>query len=305
MQTRLTHIRNNLKTVAFLSAVLSAQPCLSQEKTAFLTPQDNTFSLQKVFVFPFLQTRPVDYVWNAGTDAHALAEYLKSAFVKEQDFEQQAEALMWRLSAAEQKQEFDDERAEVNDAVDTLADFSSAVYPETDALALNFIENLDRVDLEASDMISSFESSRSADEKAQNWAEYTQGITGLALIDVVYAQLDSVMGKLNRAADAALSEKADDVVDDYAANPDIYAAETQGAGAVRDFELADLGLLVNDLVDIGTGLDVTEQDAALWDKYDLALDTPSDFAKIRKSETDEKERLLNILKKAMKRKGEK
>ncbi|HBO58905.1 MAG TPA: hypothetical protein DD624_03230 [Alphaproteobacteria bacterium] len=305
MAAALKKVCKCIKTIAFLSAVLSVRAVCAEQKGVFLHPNDNAYALDKILTRPYLQSVPIREVWRSGAIGDDLAYYLLDYNVPVQNEEIQAEAHFWKVDALERDFEFADTKRDTNQSVDFIADFSSSAYPELDAQAVDFIKQIDRADLDVTNMTLDYESKKEMVRDADALADFNRGRTGRALIDVVFAQLDAAMRPYDRKVEAALAEKKNDVLDDYAANPDKYFSETALANLRKNYDMAVLGMLTDDLTDLKTMVDVSAQDAADWAKLDLGLDSSDFSAKIQSEKQSEQKRLLKLIRDVMEREGKK
>jgi len=297
MATAVRKVNNCIKTIAFLTAVLSVQNACAEPKDVFLHPNDNAYALDKIAVRPFLQRTPIRPVWNSGAIDMNLLEFMYNFNVPDQNEEQQFNALLWAQDAEERKGEFDAHRADALQEIELIADLGSTVFPEIEDNAKDFFTQIDNADLEFSNALLDYESKKEMVREADALADYAQGRTGQALIDLEYARLGAGERKADAAVTDALLEHAEEPTDEYAASDDVYMTETAGAAALKNFDLAILGATFGDLEDLSTMLDVTDEDRVWWERSDLGLDTPHISAKILAKQNAK--RWLELIKNAM------
>lgn len=305
MAAALKKVCKCIKTIAFLAAVLSGRSVCAEQKGVFLYPNDNAYALDKILTRPYLQSLPIREVWRSGAIGDDLAYYLWDYDVPVQNEEIQADAHFWKVDAIERNFEFTDAKRDTNQGVDFIADFSSSAYPELDAQAVDFIKQIDRADLDVTNMTLDYESKKEMVRDVDAMADFNRGRTGLALIDIVFAQLDAAMRPYDKKVEAALAEQKNDVLDGYAANPDRYFPETALANVLKNYDETVFSLLVSDLTDLNTAVEISAQDAADWVKLDLGLDSSDFSAKIQSEKQSEQKRLLKLIRGVVEREGKK
>ena len=282
MAAALKKVCKGIKTIAFFAAVLSVRNVCAEPEGVFLHPNDNAYALDKILTRPYLQSLPIREVWRSGAIGDGLAYYLWDYNVPVQNEEIQADAHFWKADAVERDFEFADAKRDTNQGVDFVADFSSSAYPELDAQAVDFIKQIDRADLDVTNMMLDYESKREMVREADKMVDFDQGRTGQALIDLVYSRLNAAEKKADDAVDAALLEKAEEPTDKFAVSGDLSQTETVAAQTKKNYDDLVAGLQNADWADWTTTLDIAGRDDAWWEKAFLGLDTQRNSAKIRK-----------------------
>lgn len=282
MSTACNRIGNSFKTIAFLAAVLPLRSACAEQKSVFLYPNDNAYASDKILNRPYLQRRFIRDVWDAGALNDEFLDYMYNFDVPDQTPEELFNAAAWATDAEEKKQDFQSARADAAQEIELTADLGTVLFPDLDANAQYFINQVDQADLDFTNVMLDYESKREMVREADAMVDFDQSRTGLALIDLLYARIGAAEKKADAAVDDALFEKAEEPTDKFAVSGDLSQTETVAAKIKKHYDDLMFGLKNADLKDWLIVLDVGNQDENRWEKAFLGLDTSDISATIQK-----------------------
>lgn len=282
MSTACNRIGNSFKTIAFLAAVLPLRSACAEQKSVFLYPNDNAYASDKILNRPYLQHRFIRDVWDADALNDEFLDYMYNFDVPDQTPEELFNAAAWATDAEEKKQDFQSARADAAQEIELTADLGTVLFPDLDANAQYFINQVDQADLDFTNVMLDYESKREMVREADAMVDFDQSRTGLALIDLLYARIGAAEKKADAAVDDALFEKADEPTDKFAVSGDLSQTETVAAKIKKHYDDLMFGLKNADLKDWLIVLDVGNQDENRWEKAFLGLDTSDISATIQK-----------------------
>ena len=275
-------IGNSFKTIAFLAAVLPLRSACAEQKSVFLYPNDNAYASDKILNRPYLQRRFIRDVWDTDAINDEFLDYMYNFDVPDQTPEELFNAAAWATDAEEKKQDFQSARADAAQEIELTADLGTVLFPDLDANAQYFINQVDQADLDFTNVMLDYESKREMVREADAMVDFDQSRTGLALIDLLYARIGAAEKKADAAVDDALFEKAEEPTDKFAVSGDLSQTETVAAKIKKHYDDLMFGLKNADLKDWLIVLDVGNQDENRWEKAFLGLDTPDISATIQK-----------------------
>lgn len=282
MSTACNRIGNSFKTIAFLAAVLPLRSACAEQKSVFLYPNDNAYASDKILNRPYLQRRFIRDVWDTDAINDEFLDYMYNFDVPDQTPEELFNAAAWATDAEEKKQDFQSARADAAQEIELTADLGTVLFPDLDANAQYFINQVDQADLDFTNVMLDYESKREMVREADAMVDFDQSRTGLALIDLLYARIGAAEKKADAAVDDALFEKAEEPTDKFAVSGDLSQTETVAAKIKKHYDDLMFGLKNADLKDWLIVLDVGNQDENRWEKAFLGLDTPDISATIQK-----------------------
>lgn len=282
MSTACNRIGNSFKTIAFLAAVLPLRSACAEQKSVFLYPNDNAYASDKILNRPYLQHRFIRDVWDADALNDEFLDYMYNFDVPDQTPEELFNAAAWATDAEEKKQDFQSARADAAQEIELTADLGTVLFPDLDANAQYFINQVDQADLDFTNVMLDYESKREMVREADAMVDFDQSRTGLALIDLLYARIGAAEKKADAAVDDALFEKAEEPTDKFAVSDDLSQTETVAAKIKKHYDDLMFGLKNADLKDWLIVLDVGDQDENRWEKAFLGLDTSDISATIQK-----------------------
>lgn len=282
MSTACNRIGNSFKTIAFLAAVLPLRSACAEQKSVFLYPNDNTYASDKILNRPYLQRRFIRDVWDTDAINDEFLDYMYNFDVPDQTPEELFNAAAWATDAEEKKQDFQSARADAAQEIELTADLGTVLFPDLDANAQYFINQVDQADLDFTNVMLDYESKREMVREADAMVDFDQSRTGLALIDLLYARIAAAEKKADAAVDDALFEKAEEPTDKFAVSGDLSQTETVAAKIKKHYDDLMFGLKNADLEDWLIVLDVGNQDENRWEKAFLGLDTSDISATIQK-----------------------
>lgn len=282
MSTACNRIGNSFKTIAFLAAVLPLRSACAEQKSVFLYPNDNAYASDKILNRPYLQRRFIRDVWDTGAINDEFLDYMYNFDVPDQTPEELFNAAVWATDAEEKKQDFQSARADAAQEIELTADLGTVLFPDLDANAQYFINQVDQADLDFTNVMLDYESKREMVREADAMVDFDQSRTGLALIDLLYARIGAAEKKADAAVDDALFEKAEEPTDKFAVSGDLSQTETVAAKIKKHYDDLMFGLKNADLKDWLIVLDVGNQDENRWEKAFLGLDTSDISATIQK-----------------------
>lgn len=282
MSTACNRIGNSFKTIAFLAAVLPLRSACAEQKSVFLYPNDNAYASDKILNRPYLQRRFIRDVWDTDAINDEFLDYMYNFDVPDQTPEELFNAAAWATDAEEKKQDFQSARADAVQEIELTADLGTVLFPELDANAQYFINQVDQADLDFTNVMLDYESKREMVREADAMVDFDQSRTGLALIDLLYARIGAAEKKADAAVDDALFEKAEEPTDKFAVSGDLSQTETVAAKIKKHYDDLMFGLKNADLKDWLIVLDVGNQDENRWEKAFLGLDTSDISATIQK-----------------------
>lgn len=282
MSTACNRIGNSFKTIAFLAAVLPLRSACAEQKSVFLYPNDNAYASDKILNRPYLQRRFIRDVWDTDAINDEFLDYMYNFDVPDQTPEELFNAAAWATDAEEKKQDFQSARADAAQEIELTADLGTVLFPDLDANAQYFINQVDQADLDFTNVMLDYESKREMVREADAMVDFDQSRTGLALIDLLYARINAAEKKADAAVDDALFEKAEEPTDKFAVSSDLSQTETVAAKIKKHYDDLMFGLKNADLKDWLIVLDVGNQDENRWEKAFLGLDTPDISATIQK-----------------------
>lgn len=282
MSTACNRIGNSFKTIAFLAAVLPLRSACAEQKSVFLYPNDNAYASDKILNRPYLQRRFIRDVWDTGAINDEFLDYMYNFDVPDQTPEELFNAAAWATDAEEKKQDFQSARADAAQEIELTADLGTVLFPDLDANAQYFINQVDQADLDFTNVMLDYESNREMVREADAMVDFDQSRTGLALIDLLYARIGAAEKKADAAVDDALLEKAEEPTDKFAVSGDLSQTETVAAKIKKHYDDLMFGLKNADLKDWLIVLDVGNQDENRWEKAFLGLDTSDISATIQK-----------------------
>ncbi len=282
MSTACNRIGNSFKTIAFLAAVLPLRSACAEQKSVFLYPNDNAYASDKILNRPYLQRRFIRDVWDADALNDEFLDYMYNFDVPDQTPEELFNAAAWATDAEEKKQDFQSARADAAQEIELTADLGTVLFPDLDANAQYFINQVDQADLDFTNVMLDYESKREMVREADAMVDFDQSRTGLALIDLLYARIGAAEKKADAAVDDALFEKAEEPTDKFAVSGDLSQTETVAAKIKKHYDDLMFGLKNADLKDWLIVLDVGNQDENRWEKAFLGLDTSDISATIQK-----------------------
>ena len=282
MSTACNRIGNSFKTIAFLAAVLPLRSACAEQKSVFLYPNDNAYASDKILNRPYLQRRFIRDVWDTDAINEEFLDYMYNFDVPDQTPEELFNAAAWATDAEEKKQDFQSARADAAQEIELTADLGTVLFPDLDANAQYFINQVDQADLDFTNVMLDYESKREMVREADAMVDFDQSRTGLALIDLLYARIGAAEKKADAAVDDALFEKAEEPTDKFAVSGDLSQTETVAAKIKKHYDDLMFGLKNADLKDWLIVLDVGNQDENRWEKAFLGLDTSDISATIQK-----------------------
>lgn len=282
MSTACNRIGNSFKTIAFLAAVLPLRSACAEQKSVFLYPNDNAYASDKILNRPYLQRRFIRDVWDTDAINDEFLDYMYNFDVPDQTPEELFNAAAWATDAEEKKQDFQSARADAAQEIELTADLGTVLFPDLDANAQYFINQVDQADLDFTNVMLDYESKREMVREADAMVDFDQSRTGLALIDLLYARIGAAEKKADAAVDEALFEKAEEPTDKFAVSGDLSQTETVAAKIKKHYDDLMFGLKNADLKDWLIVLDVGNQDENRWEKAFLGLDTSDISATIQK-----------------------
>lgn len=282
MSTACNRIGNSFKTIAFLAAVLPLRSACAEQKSVFLYPNDNAYASDKILNRPYLQRRFIRDVWDTDAINDEFLDYMYNFDVPDQTPEELFNAAAWATDAEEKKQDFQSARADAAQEIELTADLGTVLFPDLDANAQYFINQVDQADLDFTNVMLDYESKREMVREADAMVDFDQSRTGLALIDLLYARIGAAEKKADAAVDDALFEKAEEPTDKFAVSGDLSQTETVAAKIKKHYDDLMFGLKNADLKDWLIVLDVGNQDENRWEKAFLGLDTSDISATIQK-----------------------
>ena len=282
MSTACNRIGNSFKTIAFLAAVLPLRSACAEQKSVFLYPNDNAYASDKILNRPYLQRRFIRDVWDTDAINDEFLDYMYNFDVPDQTPEELFNAAAWATDAEEKKQDFQSARADAAQEIELTADLGTVLFPDLDANAQYFINQVDQADLDFTNVMLDYESKREMVREADAMVDFDQSRTGLALIDLLYARIGASEKKADAAVDDALFEKAEEPTDKFAVSGDLSQTETVAAKIKKHYDDLMFGLKNADLKDWLIVLDVGNQDENRWEKAFLGLDTSDISATIQK-----------------------
>lgn len=282
MSTACNRIGNSFKTIAFLAAVLPLRSACAEQKSVFLYPNDNAYASDKILNRPYLQRRFIRDVWDTDAINDEFLDYMYNFDVPDQTPEELFNAAAWATDAEEKKQDFQSARADAAQEIELTADLGTVLFPDLDANAQYFINQVDQADLDFTNVMLDYESKREMVREADAMVDFDQSRTGLALIDLLYARIGTAEKKADAAVDDALLEKAEEPTDKFAVSGDLSQTETVAAKIKKHYDDLMFGLKNADLKDWLIVLDVGNQDESRWEKAFLGLDTSDISATIQK-----------------------
>lgn len=282
MSTACNRIGNSFKTIAFLAAVLPLRSACAEQKSVFLYPNDNAYASDKILNRPYLQRRFIRDVWDTDAINDEFLDYMYNFDVPDQTPEELFNAAAWATDAEEKKQDFQSARADAAQEIELTADLGTVLFPDLDANAQYFINQVDQADLDFTNVMLDYESKREMVREADAMVDFDQSRTGLALIDLLYARIGAAEKKADAAVDDALFEKAEEPTDKFAVSADLSQTETVAAKIKKHYDDLMFGLKNADLKDWLIVLDVGNQDENRWEKAFLGLDTSDISATIQK-----------------------
>lgn len=282
MSTACNRIGNSFKTIAFLAAVLPLRSACAEQKSVFLYPNDNAYASDKILNRPYLQRRFIRDVWDTDAINDEFLDYMYNFDVPDQTPEELFNAAAWATDAEEKKQDFQSARADAAQEIELTADLGTVLFPDLDANAQYFINQVDQADLDFTNVMLDYESKREMVREADAMVDFDQSRTGLALIDLLYARIAAAEKKADAAVDDALFEKAEEPTDKFAVSGDLSQTETVAAKIKKHYDDLMFGLKNADLKDWLIVLDVGNQDENRWEKAFLGLDTSDISATIQK-----------------------
>lgn len=282
MSTACNRIGNSFKTIAFLAAVLPLRSACAEQKSVFLYPNDNAYASDKILNRPYLQRRFIRDVWDTDAINDEFLDYMYNFDVPDQTPEELFNAAAWATDAEEKKQDFQSARADAAQEIELTADLGTVLFPDLDANAQYFINQVDQADLDFTNVMLDYESKREMVREANAMVDFDQSRTGLALIDLLYARIGAAEKKADAAVDDALFEKAEEPTDKFAVSGDLSQTETVAAKIKKHYDDLMFGLKNADLKDWLIVLDVGNQDENRWEKAFLGLDTSDISATIQK-----------------------
>lgn len=282
MSTACNRIGKSFKTIAFLAAVLPLRSACAEQKSVFLYPNDNAYASDKILNRPYLQHRFIRDVWDADALNDEFLDYMYNFDVPDQTPEELFNAAAWATDAEEKKQDFQSARADAAQEIELTADLGTVLFPDLDANAQYFINQVDQADLDFTNVMLDYESKREMVREADAMVDFDQSRTGLALIDLLYARIGAAEKKADAVVDDALFEKAEEPTDKFAVSGDLSQTETVAAKIKKHYDDLMFGLKNADLKDWLIVLDVGNQDENRWEKAFLGLDTSDISATIQK-----------------------
>ena len=282
MSTACNRIGNSFKTIAFLAAVLPLRSACAEQKSVFLYPNDNAYASDKILNRPYLQRRFIRDVWDTDAINDEFLDYMYNFDVPDQTPEELFNTAAWATDAEEKKQDFQSARADAAQEIELTADLGTVLFPDLDANAQYFINQVDQADLDFTNVMLDYESKREMVREADAMVDFDQSRTGLALIDLLYARIGAAEKKADAAVDDALFEKAEEPTDKFAVSGDLSQTETVAAKIKKHYDDLMFGLKNADLKDWLIVLDVGNQDENRWEKAFLGLDTSDISATIQK-----------------------
>lgn len=282
MSTACNRIGNSFKTIAFLAAVLPLRSACAEQKSVFLYPNDNAYASDKILNRPYLQRRFIRDVWDTDAINDEFLDYMYNFDVPDQTPEELFNAAAWATDAEEKKQDFQSARADAAQEIELTADLGTVLFPDLDANAQYFINQVDQADLDFTNVMLDYESKREMVRESDAMVDFDQSRTGLALIDLLYARIAAAEKKADAAVDDALFEKAEEPTDKFAVSGDLSQTETVAAKIKKHYDDLMFGLKNADLKDWLIVLDVGNQDENRWEKAFLGLDTSDISATIQK-----------------------
>lgn len=282
MSTACNRIGNSFKTIAFLAAVLPLRSACAEQKSVFLYPNDNAYASDKILNRPYLQRRFIRDVWDTDAINDEFLDYMYNFDVPDQTPEELFNAAAWATDAEEKKQDFQSARADAAQEIELTADLGTVLFPDLDANAQYFINQVDQADLDFTNVMLDYESKREMVREADAMVDFDQSRTGLALIDLLYARIGAAEKKADAVVDDALFEKAEEPTDKFAVSGDLSQTETVAAKIKKHYDDLMFGLKNADLKDWLIVLDVGNQDENRWEKAFLGLDTSDISATIQK-----------------------
>ncbi len=256
----------------------------------FSDPADNSYSLKKVFVRPFLQNFPIPQVWQTDSKSEKFKQDWLDAMTPKTPAEKQMESLAWQLPALDERRSFNMIAREnpVSDwsgiskividlipIVDLAGEKASLDQDKKDALYnKRRIKDAEKeknlLDLNLLDLRAFW---RVLDQTARTDFELLMLKNELKDAD---QKTNRLFQQINRALlSTEILEKAQD----------IYSMETRQIKGLNEIDDVFNSLLVNDMLDLSTGLYMMNQDDML---SDFSIDSPYRSASLldRKQKTD-------------------
>ena len=277
----------NWKTTCFSSLIVlmsAAQDVSAAENLSGIGRA--TFDLRSVFSRPFLQKKPVSDFREPVSISEEFKKDRRSAAVPEQHFERISEAALYRDEADDF---LTDEAMQKTNAVEENRDIFRLVrdtLPSAEIIEDAYVEDAERSDVLATNMLLSFESDRQMRDMLDEQDDFMMKITGQALIDREYKVYASRINEIDRKTEEVVLSLPEDTapfeVDGFTVKSFVLSPESFEGQSLLNYDRMIIFQYKEDVLDIGRHVETTKEDWAAWlhGDYEQNLDLTDDSATI-------------------------
>lgn len=236
----------------------------------FLDPADNSYSLKKVFVRPFLQKTPIPQVWQTDSKSEKFKQDWLDAITPETHVEKLFHALLWQMPVPDEQKAFNLITRE-NPASDwsAISKTLNDLIPIVDLAEKNASADMDEKDLiYVKELLKSAEKEKDlVDIRLLNLKAFWATLDETARVDVELAQLQNELQEANKKTKSLFQQINRSLLSTEILEKaqDIYLPETQKIKGLNEIDDVFNSLLVNDMLDLSTGLYMMNQDDMLSD----------------------------------------
>lgn len=265
--------KKNIKVLFFplIAALFWTAPHKKAAADSFLNPSDNAYSLKKVFARPFLQSVPVPQVWQTDSKSEKFRRAWLNALTPRTPAERQSDALFWQTDAQDSLYDFE-KTAKDNPAEDwgAVARILNDLVNIVGLAENNAVFGSDRQDdLYMRSQIRRAE--RETDMLAGGLSDLQAFLASLnetARTDMELARLDALMHAADRKTDQVFAAIGRSLLSENVLKKaqDIYSPETQQIQGLKETDDVLASLLVNDMMDLSTGVVMLSGDDMLPDQ---------------------------------------
>ena len=263
----------NAKILFFhtVAVVFLAVPQKGFATDSFVNPADNAYSLKKVLTRPFLQKMPIPQVWQTDSKSEKFRRAWLNALTPQTKAERQLESVSWQLEAQDRLRDF-----EKTTKTDPQADWSAvseilnALIPIVEQAEVNAVFSADRQDdLYMRDRIR--HAAGETDKMARdmfNFQAFLLSLNETARTDMELELLASQMRQSDQKTDNLFAKIGHSLLSEAILKnaEDIYAPETRQIRGLKEIDDVLSALLINDMMDLSTGLIMLSRDEMFPDQ---------------------------------------
>ncbi|MBR1945909.1 MAG: hypothetical protein IJ846_06445 [Alphaproteobacteria bacterium] len=267
--------KKHIRIICFPAAVLFflAAGQKAANSDSFLNPARNSYSLDKTIDRPFLQSVPIPRVWQTDSSSDIFRKAWLNLNPSGKSEDRMFGILSLQSDIADFQNDFqsliiEDQRSEKNNIADMLDEIVPVLDAVDGSVALD-IEEADRVyDSYQKNLLRAEQKGFS--EQLSGMQTFFVALKEIIRIDFELEKLDRILKTKEFQEKKIVEETPETFLSDTIIDraEDFYFHETEHMGGLKECDDAVWSLLINDMLDLSTGINMMANDSFLIEKTD-------------------------------------